>query len=357
MQDHPKSDSQAAWPDSQNCWDDFRIFGEAARGGSFSNAAKQLGMTQPTVSRRVKGLEQRLGVQLFDRFPHGLDLTSEGLKVFEAVRQAEGAFASVQRNVCGSDRRLEGTVRLCLPEGIANFWVVPRLSEFQAMHPNISVELICSLESADQTAQSADLCIAAKRPTLSDLVVARLCTLHFVPWASPDYLRRRGTPAVPADLGKHRLLDHEYFALMREDFGEWLALLQAAQEQRDWINSSASMLTAVRNGAGITLLPTYLCEFVEGMLPLDLGLKVKTPVWLVYRPQVRELARVRVVLAWIRSLFDPEVWPWFGDAFEGPRMPRAPKEAPGDDAPVPSVLRQDFGAEAVQDLEAKPGTV
>ena len=355
MQDRPKPDTQIAWPDSQDSWDDFRIFGEAARGGSFSNAAKRLRMTQPTVSRRIKGLEQRLGVQLFDRFPHGLDLTPEGLKVFEAVRQAEGAFASVQRNVCGSDRRLEGTVRLCLPEGMAAFWVVPRLREFQALHPNISVELICSMESADQTAKGADLCIAPQRPTLPDLVTAKLCTVHFVPWASPDYLRRFGTPSTPADLRDHRLLYNSYYRIMSEDFGEWLALEQTAQEHRSWINSSSSLLSAVRNGAGIALFPTYFCEFAEGLVPLDLGLTFHPKIWLAYRPQVRELARVRVVTEWIKSLFDQEAWPWFGDAFKMPKAPPSKASAPDGAAPVPSPLQYDFGPEPAQALEAKSG--
>lgn len=339
MQDSTASDSQISWPDFQNNWDDFRIFGEAARLGSFSTAAKQLGMTQPTVSRRVKSLEQRLGVRLFDRFPHGLDLTPEGVKVLEAVRQAEAAFAAVRRNVGGSDGRLEGSVRLCVPEGIASFWLVPRLSEFQAMHPNISVEMICSLESADQTAQVADISIAAQRPTQSDLVVAKLSTLHFVPWVSPDYLRRFGAPATPADLSNHLLLDHEYFKLQSEDFAEWLAILEAAQEHRYWINSSSSMLSAVRNGVGITLLPTYFCEFAEGIVPLDLGLTVHAKIWLAYRPQVRELARVRVVIDWIKSLFDQDVWPWFADAFVPPKVPRAKVDAPVGRVPAPSELR------------------
>ncbi len=80
------------------------------------------------------------------------------------------------------------------------------------------------------------------------------------------------------------------------------------------------MLSAINNGVGIGLLPTYVCEFAEGIVPIVLDVRTHSNFWLVYHPELREAARVRVVIDWVRSLFDKNTWPWFRDEFHPPKM-------------------------------------
>ena len=322
-------------PDALAHWDDFRLFGETAKAGSFSAAARRLNTTQRTVSRRIHSLEQRLGVRLFDRLPHGVVPTAEGQKVFDAVQRVDDTFVDIQRRVVGSDRRCEGPVRLSLTEGLANFWLTPRLGGLQERHPGISVELFCSLEPADVLNMESDVAIQFRRPLTPDVVAFRLGTLHLVPWASPGYLDARGTPTSAEELRNHRLLDCWYYHYNSDEYTAWQALRRAGRQAGYWTNSSTSLLSAVQNGLGIALLPTYFCEAVKGIVPLDLGLRSSVSFWLSYHPGIKGAARVRAVIDWIKSLFDHDACPWFRDDFHPPKPPAPESDPPMRPAEVP----------------------
>ncbi len=300
-------------------WNDLRIFLAVTEAGSFSAAAKRLRTTQPTISRRIENLEESLGVQLFDRVPSGIILTSRGEMLLESAQQIEESLVETRRQMLGSDQRLEGPVRISLTEGLSTFWFSPQLVQFQEAYPAISLELRCSTEPADVLNMESDLSVRFRRPDAPDLIAMRLGTLHAVPWASPEYLERFGMPSAPEDLCEHRLLDHEVYHSHRPNYDAWLALLSATRRQRYWTNSSTSMLSATRNSLGVSLLPTYFCEFTEDILPLDIGLKTSCDCWLTYHPNVAGSARIRAVIDWIKSLFDQEAWPWFRDEFHPPR--------------------------------------
>lgn len=302
-------------------WDDLRLFLEIARAGSFSKAAKQLHSTQPTVSRRIENLEQRLRVRLFDRLPGGVVLTVEGDILREAAVRIEDTIIDAQRCVLGSDKRIEGPVRLSLPDGLATFWLAPQLGRLQEAYPAVSVEFQCSMQPADVLNMESDLCILFHKPEAPDLVATRLGCLHFVPWASPDYLERFGTASTTEELLDHRLLDHEAYHNHEQEFGPWLKLVRTAKRHRYWTNSSASLLSAVQNGVGIAVLPTYLCEGFPNLAPLDLGPRIRLSFFLAYHPNVKGAARLRVVIDWIKSLFDQQTWLWFRDEYHPPKTP------------------------------------
>lgn len=313
---------------SQNCeslsnWDDFRAFLEVAKAGSFTGAAKRLRATQPTISRRIESLERHLGVRLFDRLPSGVVLTAEGETVLETARHIEDALIDTRRRVLGSDQRLEGTVRISLTEGLATYWFSPRLGRFQEAYPTISVEFHCSNQPADLLNLESDLSIRFRKPRASDLIAVKLGNLHAVPWASPGYLGRFGVPTTPDELRHHRLLDHEFYHYAKADCDEWVTLLDKTQHRRHLTNSSTSLMSATQNSLGVALLPTYFCEFADGIVPLDLGLKTRCDIWLTYHPNVKNAARVRAAIEWIKSLFDHDAWPWFRDEFHPPRRPAA----------------------------------
>lgn len=299
-------------------WDDIRLFLEVTKSGSFSKAARQLHTTQPTLSRRIESLEAGLGLRLFDRLPGGVALTAEGERIIEAAQRIEDAVVNLQRHALASGGCMEAPVRISLTDGLATFWLAPQLRQLQEIQPAISVEFQCSLEPADLLHMESDLSIRFSQPEAQDLVAARLGTLHGLPWASRDYLERHGWPTSTDDLLRHRLLDHGFYHHPGSGCDAWLNLLRKAQERGPSTNSSASLLSAVQNGVGIALLPTYFCEFAEGILPLDLGLRTRADIWLTYHPNVRGTARVRVVIDWVRSLFDQTAWPWFREAFHAP---------------------------------------
>jgi len=304
-------------------WDDFRFFLATSKAGSFSKAASEMGVTQPTISRRIENLEHRLGVRLFDRLPNGVALTTEGESILDAACHIESTVLQIQRNVLNSDKRMEGTVRISVTDGLATYWLTPQLGRLQESHPGIAIEFQCSMEPADALKMQTDLSIRYQMPAAADLIVVKLGTMHFVPWASPDYIARHGVPNTPKELLHHRLLDHQSykFDAGAGDWNDWFALARAANLISYMTNSSASMLSAIQSGLGIGMLPTYSCECVEGIVPLSLDLRTSSDIFLTYHPSIQGTARVRAVIDWIRSLFDHSAWPWFRDEFHPPKVP------------------------------------
>ena len=305
-------------------WDDFRFFLATSKAGSFSKAANELGVTQPTISRRIENLEEQLSVRLFDRLPSGVALTSEGESVLDAARHIERAVIEIRNSVVGADRRPEGPVRISVTDGLATYLMTPRVGQLQEQYPGISIEFNCSVEPADVLNMECDLSIRFRRPEEPELIAVKLGTMHFVPWASASYLERHGTPASPQELLHHRLLDHDAYSDDDGDWSQWVALARAASLIGYRTNSGASMLSAIQNGLGIGLLPAYACDVVSDIVPLDLGLRTHSHVWLAYHRNLRNAARMRATIDWLKGLFDPRLSPWFTDEFHPPRAP-APK--------------------------------
>lgn len=304
-------------------WDDFRFFVATGKAGSFSKAASDMGVTQPTISRRIENLEHRLGVRLFDRLPNGVTLTAKGESILDAALHIESMVLEIQRNVYGSDERMEGTVRVSVTDGLAAYWMTPRLLAFQEKNPGIAIEFQCSVEPASPLKMQTDLSIRSPMPEESNLIAVKLGTLHFVPWASPGYLERHGTPKAPEELLRHRLLDHHAYYGESGEWNDWFALARAANLITYLTNSSPALLSAIQSGLGIGMLPTYACECVDGIIPLNLGLRTHSQMRLVFHPDLQSTARMRAVIDWIRSLFNPDIWAWFRDEFHAPHVPPA----------------------------------
>jgi len=301
-------------------WDDYRFFLATSEAGSFTKAANELGVTQSTLSRRIEHLEQQLGVRLFVRLKTGVVLTPEGESILHAAREIESRILEIQRNMLGSDKRLDGTDRISVTDGLATYWLTPAVPAFHLRHPGILIEFNCSTEPADPLRMEAELVVRFTEPKEADLVAVRLGTLHFVHWASAEYLKHHGVPQSPEDLLRHQLLDHSDYYHDDGDWRSWFALARAAELIRYRCNSSSALLNAIKNGVGIGLLPTYVCEVAEGIIPIALDVRTHSNFWLVYHPELRETARVRAVVDWVRSLFDKKAWPWFRDEFHPPKI-------------------------------------
>ncbi len=302
-------------------WDDFRFFLATSKAGSFSKAASEVGVAQPTIRHHIENLEHRLSVRLFDRLPNGVVLTTAGESILDAARHIESTVLEIQRNVQDSDKRMEGSVRISVTNGLATYWLTPQLGRLQERHPGIAIEFQCSMEAADALKMETDLSIRSGKPQAADLITVKLGTMHFVPWASPDYIARYGAPDTPEELLRHRLLDHSIYYKDEGDWNDWFALARAANLISYTTDSSVSLLTAIQSGIGIGMLPTYACECVEGIVPLSLDCRTSSNISLAYHPNIKGTARVRAVIDWIRSLFDDDASPWFRDEFHPPKVP------------------------------------
>jgi len=299
-------------------WDDFRLLLAVAQLGSISRAAQALGVSQPTVSRRVERLEETIGVRLLDRSTAGAVLTPEGQRIVEELNVAHSAIQRAVQSANNKIARLDD-VKVLMTDGLATYWLPRFLPHLFRRHPEIELRTYTSSESrGEQRGQNFDLSINYIQPTEPNLVAARLGTLHFTPYASPEYLREAGMPKSAAELSRHRLLDYILYII---DKGTWMTRLPAVigeSRAQLFTNSSAALCESVRNHAGIALLPTYVSVYEQGLVPLDVDLRFATPFWLCYTPEAITRPAVKVVVAFLKHIFDRRRMPWFADNYVPP---------------------------------------
>src|SRR5882672_9340056 len=187
-------------------WDKLKVFHAAAEAGSFTHAGEQLGLSQSAVSRQVSALEQELTVSLFHRHARGLILTEQGDLLYRTAHEVFIKLESARAKLTDSRERPNGDLKITTTVGIGVHWLTPRLGEFGDLYPDIRITLTPTDEELDLAMREADVAIRLRQPTQPDLIQRKLFSVHFHAFASPEYLKRFGTPRSHEDLDKHRLV-------------------------------------------------------------------------------------------------------------------------------------------------------
>src|SRR5437868_10825859 len=187
-------------------WDDLKSFLACARHKSFRHAADLLGVTSTTLMRRIDRLEERIGCRLFLRDQSGLTISEEGLAMIADLTEMERHAFNVFRRASRSSGTSAGTVRVAVTEGPGNFWILPRLIDFQKTYRKITVDLRCAMEQADVGRLETDIAIQFERPASPDLIAARIGRLHIYPFVSEGYRKLYGVPATLSEFKNHRFL-------------------------------------------------------------------------------------------------------------------------------------------------------
>src|SRR5690349_8053623 len=172
---------------------ELQVFVRAADRGSFSKAARELDLSQPSVSRIVNELEARLGVKLLLRTTRRITLTDAGAVFLERARDILAGLEDAEDAARGVDS-LRGTIRLALPVIYGTREVIPQLPKFLATHPLLRVELTVSDERQNLIAEGADIAIRLGALSNSGFGAKKLAKLDRLLVASPQYLKMRGTP-------------------------------------------------------------------------------------------------------------------------------------------------------------------
>jgi len=181
---------------------ELAVFIRAAESGSFSRAGRELGLSQPSVSRIVGELESRLGVKLLLRTTRRITVTDAGALFLDRAREILSQIEDAEDAARGLDS-LRGIIRLAIPVVYGTRAVIPRLPKFLALHPLLRVELSVVDARQDLVAEGADVAIRLGELDDSAFGARKLATLPGLLVASPAYLRARGTPKTPADLASH----------------------------------------------------------------------------------------------------------------------------------------------------------
>jgi DNA-binding transcriptional LysR family regulator len=298
-------------------WDDLKSFLACARFKSFRNAAEALGLTSTTLMRRIDRLEECIGCKLFLRDQSGLTLSDDGAAMIGDVMEMERQAFNVFRRAAQSSNDASGTVRVAVTEGPGNFWILPRLIDFQKTYRNITVDLRCAMEQADVARLEADIAIQLERPTNPDLIVSKLGRLHIHAFVSEDYCKLHGVPSL-AEIRSHRLVIQHAPQVDDSAYARVLGLSSLEGIVGIKTNSSIGVLYAVERGAGMGFLPTASVALGASLVAIDLGVHHHADLWLTYHKEFRSSDRHKIVIDWLKKIFDPKIYPCFRDEFIHP---------------------------------------
>ena len=193
---------------------EMSIFSKVVGAGSLSAAAKELGMSTAVVSRRLAALESRLGVRLINRTTRSLHLTDEGARYYDACSRLLAEIEEADAEVSAGRAEPRGALRVALPAAFGHLHVAPLVPRFAARYPNVQVALSLSDRNVNVIEEGFHLAIRIADLADSSLAARKLAPNRRVVCASPDYLKRNGTPRTPQELTGHNCLTTNDFTMM-----------------------------------------------------------------------------------------------------------------------------------------------
>lgn len=290
----------------------LKAFVATADAGSFSGAARQLGIVPSVISKRIDQLEWRIRAPLFTRSTRRLTLTDVGDRylptVRELIRQVDDALAGMAR----ASGELEGHIRVKVPTTLGVLYLSDILNDFLQSQPMISMDIVLADRSVNPIEESFDIAIGALPELYGGVQDRPLCLMKRRLCAAPAYLERKGTPQHPGDLVDHDCLVFTTSGA-RWEFQSQQGLIGIDVCPKLRTNDGAAICQATISGSGIAVLADYLAapaiqagQLVETLQPFevpDVWLKALVPTNRI------ELPRVRMLLDWLEQNLKP-MTPW-----------------------------------------------
>lgn len=277
-------------------WELYRSFLAVLQEGSLSGAARALDLTQPTVGRHVSALEQALNLSLFTRSAAGLQPTESALALREDAELMQSTAAALERAARGLGQAVQGAVRISASEVMGVEVLPPILSELQAQHPQLEIELVLSNRVQDLLRREADIAVRMTVPRQEALLATRVGEVPLGLHAHRRYLARHGRPQSLAELAGHRLIGYDQetpflrAASARLNLPAWSRERFAAR-----CDSDLGQLALLRAGTGIGICQIALArrdpELVQ-LFPQQFSMALES--WVVMHEGLRRSPRCRV---------------------------------------------------------------
>ncbi len=286
-------------------WDDVRIFLAVARAGQILAASRRLGVNHATLSRRLTALEEALQTRLFVRRTNGCELTAEGEGFLVSAERIETEMLAAQARLGRTDTAVAGTVRIGAPDGFGVAFLAPRLGRLIDRHPQLKIQLVPVPRAFSLSSREADIAITVERPETGRLVSSKLTEYTLGLYASRDYLSEAGGPANVEALKEHSLIGYV------EDLIYSASLNYTGEISRSWdsafeISSAIGQTEAVRSGAGIGILHTYIARQYPELCRVLPEVAIRRAYWTIFHESARDLTRVRTVVQHLQELVNEE---------------------------------------------------
>ena len=289
-------------------WEDLRYFLAVAHSDSLSKAGRHLGVSQPTVSRRLAAMEARMGVSLFDRTERGHRLTAAGNDILAAAEHVEEEIAGISRRVSGRDLAVGGSLKITCTDVMANCYLSEKLAGFVALHPGIDLNIICSLQQLSLTRREADVALRITSKPPETLIGRRLAGV-----AVGVY----GAAYSSALTDQDSLEDADWIGWQDETYNRMVIVAKFPEARiRHKTDDMLVIAAMARAGLGLVVLPCYMGD-------TDPGLRRVVPepadehimdLWVLSHPDLRRTARVRALTEFIADCVSSD-----RDLFEGRR--------------------------------------
>ncbi|MCA8064083.1 LysR family transcriptional regulator [Burkholderia sp. AU31624] len=272
-------------------WSDVRVFLAVKRGGSFGAAARSLGVSHPTIGRRIKALEDESGQALFRRTADGLVLTDAGDTVLSLAEAMENAALAMERRLAGHHDRLEGILRISCAEWFAGYVLAPVLAELVRRHPAVVPEVIASYRLLSLSRREADLAFRIVPFTEPDIVQRRMMSVPYGLYGTAETARAlRRDPASVGLIVMNTAQSH---------FPDVAWLLDRFPRSRRVFTSTSRAVQGrmCAAGMGMAVLPRPLGDAIPAVQ------RIETPepppsrdIWVGYHHDLRHMDRLRAML-------------------------------------------------------------
>jgi len=299
-------------------WDTLRVFRVVAEMSSMSASAARLGESPATISRKIDDLEEKLGTTLFTRTTRGVELTVIGKQVLRQVELMAEAAETLRREAAQTGETVSGTITLCTGDGLGPYWIAPRLFQFHRQNPQVQVKLLVREQTPDLHSGEADIAITFAEPRDSSLIAHKLGVQHYVGFASRKYIEEFGKPESIFEYYKHRCILHQSYVNQVESWAPRMNELRKMVDFALITNSGTVIAESCANGGGIGILPSYMATLDSRLIPLELPEIAPIRFWIVYTERARRLPQGKLLINWLRQLFESPEAIWFADEFAHP---------------------------------------
>lgn len=293
-------------------WDDLKYFLAMAEEGSLSAAARKLGVSQPTLSRRLTALEEDVGSDLFMRTRTGLEMTSIGERMVSHATHMRDDVYSIERLLTGHDSSLRGSVVISCIAILGADWLVHQTRPFRDQFPGITVEFKVENNASDLLRREADIAIRMFRPVQNDLIAKRVGTMTYGYYASKQYIEKHGMPETLDEVSDHSfILPHDEILAYTNKY------VKRPMHPRGQIafrsNSLITLASAVREGYGVGAYSCIMADQDSNLVRLFGDVTVfSSDIWLVTHAELKRSARIRAMYDFLTDVFKKHA-----DAFEG----------------------------------------
>ncbi|CAN5755790.1 LysR family transcriptional regulator [soil metagenome] len=277
-------------------WSEFQTVLAISRHGSVAKAFASLGMTHSTLLRKLDSIESRLRTKLFDRARPRYTLTAAGHEIERAARAFEPMAALAETRASGADLRPSGEVRVSVSSIVIDHLLPSVLAQFGSAFPDVQIELLATREHVNLRRREADIAIRIADTVPDWLVGRKLVDLHF-----KVYARRTGRGRLPLQEIDDLLRQRRWIGFERDSqdlkFDRWLSENLAAEQIVLRVDNFSHAATMVRAGIGIALLPSFVEASIPDLQPLTASIAdLVTPLWLVTHPELKDAARIQVLM-------------------------------------------------------------